>query len=131
MATKRRVRQLVILTVAAVVLATAAGPQAASGQAGGSPTRTGRDARGVAVTLLTGDKVILRDLPGRRHAVQVLPARRAGRPATFQTLSVRGDAYVLPSDVHAWSAACWTRSCSTSRRWRVWATATPRRPASP
>jgi hypothetical protein len=100
-ATKRRVRQLFILMVAAALLATAAGPQAASGQAGGAPTRTGRDARGVAVTLLTGDKVLLRDLPGRRHAVQVLPARRAGRPATFQTLSVRGDAYVLPSDVHA------------------------------
>ena len=129
MATKRRVRQLFILMVAAALLATTAGP--ASGQAGGSPTRTGRDARGVAVTLLTGDKVILRDLPGRRHAVQVLPARRPGRPATFQTLSVRGDAYVLPSDVHAMSAACWTRSCSTSRRWHAWATATPRRPASP
>jgi hypothetical protein len=99
-ATKRPVRQLFILLVAAALLATAAGP-AGGGQAGGSPTRAGRDARGVAVTLLTGDKVILRDLPGRRHSVQVLPARQPGRAATFQTLSVRGDAYVLPSDVHA------------------------------
>jgi subtilisin family serine protease len=97
-ATRRRVRQLTVLMVAGALLAAAAGP--AGGQPG-PPTRAGREARGVAVTLLTGDKVILRQLPGRRQSVQVLPARRPGGPATFQTLSVRGDAYVLPSDVHA------------------------------
>jgi subtilisin family serine protease len=97
-ATKRRVRQLTILMVACALLATAAAP--AGGQAG-QPARATREARGVVVTLLTGDKVILRRLPGQRQSVQVLPARRPGGPATFQTLSVRGDAYVLPSDVHA------------------------------
>jgi len=97
-ATKRRVRQLTILMVASALLATAAGP--AGGQAGAS-ARPGREARGVAVTLLTGDKVILRQLAGERRSVHVIPARRPGGPATFQTLSVRGDAYVLPSDVHA------------------------------
>jgi subtilisin family serine protease len=93
----RRVRRLSILLLAGALLAAAA-------PAGGQPVqpaRAGRDARGVAVTLLTGDKVILRRLPGQRQSVQVLPARRPGGPATFQTLSVRGDAYVLPSDVHA------------------------------
>jgi hypothetical protein len=127
-ATRRRVRRLTILILAGVLLATAAAP--AGGQPG-QPARARREARGVAVTLLTGDKVILRRLPGERQSVHVIPASRPGGPATFQTLSVRGDAYVLPSDVHPWSAACWTKSCSTSRRWRAWATATPRRPASP
>jgi hypothetical protein len=63
-ATKRRVRQLTILMVASALLVTAAGP--AGGQAGAS-ARPGREARGVAVTLLTGDKVILRQLPGERR----------------------------------------------------------------
>jgi len=97
-ATKRRVRRLTILLVASALLATAAGP--AGGQAG-APAPPGREARGVAVTLLTGDKVILRQLAGERRSVHVIPAGRPGGPATFQTLSVRGDAYVLPSDVHA------------------------------
>jgi subtilisin family serine protease len=94
----RRVHRLTILLLAGVLLASGAAP--AGGQAG-QPVRPTREARGVAVTLLTGDKVILRQLPGERQSVHVIPARRPGGPATFQTLSVRGDAYVLPSDVHA------------------------------
>jgi subtilisin family serine protease len=97
-ATRRRVHQLTVLLVAGALLATAAAP--AGGRAA-QPARAAREARGVAVTLLTGDKVILRQLPGQRQSVQVVPARRPGGPATFQTLSVRGDAYVLPGDVHA------------------------------
>jgi subtilisin family serine protease len=97
-ATRRRVRRLTILLLAGVLLATGVAP--AGGQAG-QPARATREARGVAVTLLTGDKVILRQLPGERQSVHVLPARRPRGQATFQTLSVRGDAYVLPSDVRA------------------------------
>ena len=61
MATKRRVRQLTVLMVAGALLAAAAAP--AGGQPA-QPARAGRDARGVAVTLLTGDKVILRRTDG-------------------------------------------------------------------
>jgi subtilisin family serine protease len=96
-AANRRVRQLTVLLAAAALLLAA--PVPAGGQA--RTARANRDP-GVAVTLLTGDKVIVRQHPGGRRSVHVLPARRAGRPATFQTLSLRnGDAYVLPSDVQA------------------------------
>jgi subtilisin family serine protease len=95
-AANRRVRQLTVLLAAAALLLAA--PVPAGGQA--RAARANRDA-GVAVTLLTGDKVIVRQHPGGRRSVHVVPARRPGRPATYQVLSLRGDAYVLPSDVHA------------------------------
>jgi subtilisin family serine protease len=95
-AANRRVRQLTVLLAAAALLLTALGP--ADGQT--RAARANRD-RGLAVTLLTGDRVIVRQHPDGRRSVHVVPAPRANRPATFQTLSVRGDAYVLPSDVHA------------------------------
>jgi subtilisin family serine protease len=96
-AANRRARQLTALLAAAALLLAAPGPAAAQARA----ARTDRDP-GVAVTLLTGDKVIVRQHPGGRRSVHVLPAPRVGRPATFQTLSLRnGDAYVLPSDVQA------------------------------
>lgn len=103
MAAKRRARQLAILLAVAALLVTAPGP--AAGTAGEQATGAARLARsgqerGVAVTLLTGDKVLLRQRPGGRTSVQVVAApRRGGRPS-FQTVSVRGDVHVIPGDVH-------------------------------
>lgn len=103
MAAKRRARQLAILLAVAALLVTAPGPAGgtAGAQAAGAArlARSGQE-RGVAVTLLTGDKVLLRQRPGGRTSVQVVAApRRGGRPS-FQTVSVRGDVHVIPGDVH-------------------------------
>ena len=103
MAATRRARQLAILLAVAALLVTAPGPAAgtAGAQAAGAArlARSGQE-RGVAVTLLTGDKVLLRQRPGGRTSVQVVAApRRGGRPS-FQTVSVRGDVHVIPGDVH-------------------------------
>jgi subtilisin family serine protease len=98
----RRARQLTILLLAAALLATAAGPAggaAAQSTGAAAPARLGRE-RPVAVTLLTGDKVLLRRQPGGRQAVQVLPAPRRGPRPAFQVVSVRGDLHVVPGDVH-------------------------------
>ena len=94
MAARRRIRRLTVLLSVAALLAATPGPAGGAG----SPARAGRD-RVAAVTLLTGDKVLLREHGGGRRAVQVLPARRTGRAASFRVASVRGDAYVVPSDV--------------------------------
>jgi Subtilase family len=103
MRAKRRVRQLTILLVAAALLVTAPGPAAAGagvqGAAASRGTRLGQE-RPVAVTLLTGDKVLLRQGSGARKAVQVVPARRPGARPGFQVVSVRGDLHVIPGDVH-------------------------------
>jgi hypothetical protein len=53
----------------------------------------------VAVTLLTGDKVLVRQRPGERQSVQVVAARRRGPRPAFQVGSVRGDLHVIPGDV--------------------------------
>lgn len=103
MAAKRRARQLAILLAVAALLVTA--PVPAAGAAGAQTAAAARLARsgqerGVAVTLLTGDKVLLRKRPGGRTSVQVIAApRRGGRPS-FQTVSIRGDVHVIPGDVH-------------------------------
>jgi subtilisin family serine protease len=52
------------------------------------------------VTLLTGDKVLLRKRPGDRRSVQVIAAKRRGARPAFQVVSVRGDLHVIPGDVH-------------------------------
>jgi len=86
MAAKRRARQLAVLLAVAALLVTASGPAAgtAGAQAPGAArlARSGQE-RGVAVTLLTGDKVLLRQRPGGRTSVQVVAApRRGGRPSS-------------------------------------------------
>ena len=44
--------------------------------------------------------MLLRQGPGTRQAVQVVPARRPGARRGFQVVSVRGDLHVIPGDVH-------------------------------
>jgi hypothetical protein len=95
----RRARQLSILLLVTALVAGASGPAAGARAQNAGPARATRVAqqRPVAVTLLTGDKVLLRRQPGGRQAVQVLP-RRGASPA-FQVVSVRGDLHVIPADV--------------------------------
>jgi subtilisin family serine protease len=102
MPAKPRARQLATLVAAVLLLATAPGPatgSAAAQAAGARLARPGQE-RGVAITLLTGDKVLLRQRPGDRQAVQVVPARRRGARPTFQVVSIHGDVHVIPGDVH-------------------------------
>ena len=101
----RRVRQLTILLAVAALLVGAAGPAAGTGAQGAGAAAAARPARlsqvrPVAVTLVTGDKVLLRQQPGGRQAVQVVPARRPGAGTTFQIVSIGGDLHVIPGDVH-------------------------------
>ena len=102
MPAKPRARQLAILVAAVMLLATAPGTATGSAAAQGAGARLARPGpeRGVAITLLTGDKVLLRQRPGDRQAVQVVPARRRGARPTFQIVSIRGDVHVIPGDVH-------------------------------
>ena len=101
MPAKRRARQLAILVAAVTLLATAPGPAlgAAAQAAQTRPARSGQE-RGVAVTLLTGDKVLLRQRPGDRESVQIVAAPRRGPRPAFQIVSIRGDVHVIPGDVH-------------------------------
>ena len=130
MRAKRRVRQLTILVAVATLLVTAPGPAAGAGDQGAAAprgTRLGQE-RPVAITLLTGDKVLLRQRSGRQ-AVQVVPARRAGaRPASRSCRSA-ATSTSSPATSTTSSGASSTSSCSTSRRSSAWATPTPRRPA--
>jgi subtilisin family serine protease len=101
MPAKGRVRRLTILLAVAALLVTAPGPTAGAGAQGAAAsrgTRPGQE-RPVAITLLTGDKVLLRQRSGRQ-AVQVVPARRPGARRGFQVVSVHGDLHVIPGDVH-------------------------------
>jgi len=82
-----------VLAVAAAVLAAAPPGQA-------QPTQyRGSGPGGSWVTLLTGDRVLVRSAGGRTD-VLVEPARRT-RPAQFQQVTRRGDRYVVPSDAAA------------------------------
>jgi subtilisin family serine protease len=54
------------------------------------------------VTLVTGDVVTLRRLQGGKPGVTVQPAPRpGGRRASFNTVTAKGDLYVVPADVAA------------------------------
>jgi subtilisin family serine protease len=102
MPAKRRARQVAILLAVVALLVTTPGLGGGAGAQGAGPARparVGRD-RPVAVTLLTGDKVLLRQRPGDRRTVQVVPARGRGARPSFQVVSVRGDLHVIPADVH-------------------------------
>ncbi|HYY81243.1 MAG TPA: S8 family serine peptidase [Actinomycetes bacterium] len=92
-----RRRLLVVATVAALVGAVAPGPARAAGPPG-RPAAKAR-ARATTVTLLTGDRVVLRTLPGGRQAVTVTAAAGSGRTPSFQTWSNRRHTFVVPSDV--------------------------------
>jgi len=99
--TPRRVRHLTVLLAVAALLVTSAGPAAGTGAQAAPATRPARAAQGraVAVTLLTGDKVLLRQRPGQRQSVQVVAAKRRGPRPSFQVTSVHGDLHVIPGDV--------------------------------
>jgi subtilisin family serine protease len=91
-----RLRRLAVLLATLALLA--ATPGAANGrQPAGSATATGGGST-VTVTLLTGDKVLLRGAGGRT-GVMVVQAKRAGGPVAFQTATLEGDLHVVPSDV--------------------------------
>ena len=92
----RRARQLSILLLVSALVAGAPGPAVGARAQSAGATRVAQQ-RPVAITLLTGDKVLLRRQPGGRQAVQVLP-RRGASPA-FEVVSVRGDLHVIPADV--------------------------------
>jgi hypothetical protein len=73
MPAKPRARQLAILLAAVMLLAaTPAATGAAGTQATGTRLARPGQERGVAITLLTGDKALLRQRPGGRQAVQVV-----------------------------------------------------------
>ena len=83
--TPRRVRHLTVLLAAAALLVTAAGPAAGAGAQAAPSARPVRAVQGraVAVTLLTGDKVLVRQRPGERQSVQVVAAKRRGPRPSF------------------------------------------------
>lgn len=53
-------------------------------------------ARGATVTLITGDRVLVRE---DRKAATVIPADRPGRKASFRMWRADGELHVVPSDV--------------------------------
>ena len=89
-------RLTVLLTVAVLLAAVPAAARAASRPGRPAPPRAWPAA--VTVTLLTGDKVTMREAGGRAE-VTVRQADQARGPVVFQTASVGGDLYVVPSDV--------------------------------
>lgn len=86
-----------VAVVLAVVLGNGvvAGPAGRAEAAGRSPAGAG----GSWVTLITGDRVLVRGADGRAGVV-VEPVRRS-RPVQFQQITRHGDQYVLPSDAAA------------------------------
>jgi hypothetical protein len=102
MPTTRRVRHLTTLLAVAALLISSSGTAAGAGAqpAGAARPLRAVQGRAVAVTLLTGDKVLLRQRAGERQSVQVVAARRPGARPNFEVVSVNGDLHVIPSDVH-------------------------------
>jgi subtilisin family serine protease len=100
MPTTRRVRHLTVL-LAVALLVTSSGAAAGTAAQAAPAARPARAAQGraVAVTLLTGDKVLVRQRPGQRQSVQVVAAKRPGARPTFQVVKVHGDLHVIPGDV--------------------------------
>jgi len=98
----RRVRQLITLLAVVTLLVGAPGPAAGTGARAAAAPRPARlsQQRPVAVTLLTGDKVLLRQASGGRQAVRVVAAKRPGGRPPFEVVSVHGDLHVIPGDVH-------------------------------
>jgi hypothetical protein len=101
MPTTRRVRHLTVLLAVAALLVTSSGPAAGTSAEPAPAARAVRAAqdRAVAVTLLTGDKVLVRQRPGQRQSVQVVAAKRPGARPSFQMVTVHGDLHVIPGDV--------------------------------
>jgi subtilisin family serine protease len=101
MPTTRRVRHLTVLLAVAALLVPSSGPAAGTGAQTAPAARPARAVQGraVAVTLLTGDKVLVRQRPGQRQSVQVVAAKRPGARPTFQVVKVHGDLHVIPGDV--------------------------------
>jgi subtilisin family serine protease len=94
-------RRLAVLSVLALVLALVLGAVPAAARGGkppGPPGVAGAAGSPVTVTLLTGDTVTMRKAGGGT-GITVRQAARAGGPVVFQTASVAGDLYVVPSDV--------------------------------
>jgi subtilisin family serine protease len=101
MPTTRRVRHLTVLLAVAALLVTSSGAAAGTAAQTAPAARPARAAQGraVAVTLLTGDKVLVRQRSGQRQSVQVVAAKRPGARPTFQVVKVHGDLHVIPGDV--------------------------------
>jgi subtilisin family serine protease len=93
-----RPRRLAVLLSVAVLLAAVPATARGGQPAGPAGAGAGVGRRPVTVTLLTGDKVTMREAGGRT-GVTVRQARRARGPVVFQTASVGDDLYVVPSDV--------------------------------
>ena len=95
MPTTRRVRHLTALLAVAALLVTSSGPAAGAGAQPAGAARPVRAVQGraVAVTLLTGDKVLLRQRPRERQSVQVVAARRPGARPNFEVVSVSPDRF--------------------------------------
>lgn len=80
----------------AIVVLSAVFPPAAQGAGSSGGPRGGSD---VAVTLVTGDRVVVSAAGAGRQAVAIRPARWPGRRVRFQTWYAEGRLRVLPSDV--------------------------------
>ncbi len=52
-----------------------------------------------AVTLITGDRVLLESFPDGRQAATVVPAERGGGAPAFRSLGQDGNLYIIPEDV--------------------------------
>ncbi|MGH3680991.1 MAG: S8 family peptidase, partial [Natronosporangium sp.] len=91
-------------SVLATIGAAAAGPVPVEPAEPAGPASFGPGTAGAAttVTLITGDRVHLLDLPGDRQAVTVDPAPRADGGAPQFRVTQRGEAtYVVPADIAA------------------------------
>ncbi|WBB67655.1 S8 family serine peptidase [Micromonospora sp. WMMD812] len=88
------------LALAVIVAAAVTPVQAAPGAASPpSDTSAAAPGQGSWVTLVTGDRVLVRTVAGRTD-LAVHPARRAA-PVSFQELTRRGDRYLVPADAAA------------------------------
>lgn len=68
--------------------------QSAHGASLVGPTGTGRQAR--PVTLLTGERVVVRTSPSGRSTLQIVRAAQKGPASPLTTASLNGDQYVIP-----------------------------------
>jgi subtilisin family serine protease len=89
---RRRTAAIAVVGIAGLLGALAVPP----GHAGSRPAAAAQASQEHWVTLITGDRVLVRQAGGRTD-VTVTPAQRPG-PAGFVELTRRGDRYVVPGD---------------------------------
>src|SRR5690554_3639350 len=91
---------LSIVTLAMVWSASVAGSVEHSDPPGpAEPPLTGNSGPGSAVTLVTGDRIMLSGRQDDRPAVQIQPAQWPDRQVAFHSWQSGSDLYVVPSDV--------------------------------